>query len=248
VRTRVRLRETPVVLTGYDGAWIKRLHNAGCGAELILEKGLRPERLVAAIDKVVQPTREVATVLQVARDFSPIDGRLKGSGPHTLLRLLAAQRFSGRVTVIAGDARFLVVLADGGLVFARVTSGGRTQMHRDALAALLQVGAVGFSLVYEATTGHAKGPLDDVVGEAASALDTVADAAYGDALADGLQLVVRGDLLAAYRASCSLEARPIVDQIASGRDARDLLTRGVDPMLLDRVVHDLFRKGAVRAW
>ncbi len=237
-----------MILTGYDGAWIARLQSAGCGAEVVLEKGLRPERLLAALDKVVQPMREIATVIEVARDFSPIDGRLKGAGPHTLLRLLSAQRFSGRVNITAGDARFLVVLGDGGLVFARVTSGGRTQMHRDALAALLQVGAVGFSLTHDATVGPAKGPLGDVVADAASALDATADSAYGDALADGLQLVVRGDLLSAYRASCSVEARPIVDQIASGRDARDLLTRGVDPMLLDRVVHDLFRKGAVRAW
>jgi CheY-like chemotaxis protein len=248
VRSRVRLRETPVVLTGYDGAWTARLQASGCGADGVVEKGMRPERLVSMITKVVAPTRDVAVAIEAARISSPIDARLRGSGPHTLLRLLAAQRFSGRVTVAVGEQRFLLALSEGDLVFTRVTVGGRTQMHREAIAALLQVGSVGFTLMHETGLGRPRGTLDEVIATAAVALDEVADAAYADALAEGQQLVVRSELLAAYRLTCGLEARPIVDQIASGRDVRDLLNRGVDPMLLDGVVHDLFRKGAVRAW
>ena len=248
VRSSAALRETPVVLTAYDGTWLSRLKRAGCGADAVVENGLRADRLVTAVERLAGPGRQLAVALEAARMVGPLDAHLRGAGPYTLLRLLAQRRFSGRVALTVGDARFLVVVHDGGLVFARVSSNGTTQMHGAAVAALLDVGAVGFSLTHDAAVGPPAASLEEMLALAVVDQDRRAEDAQRGLLADGKQLAVRGDLLAAYRATCDASWRPVVDQLASGRDARDLLARGIDPMLVDEVFRDLFRKGAVRTW
>jgi CheY-like chemotaxis protein len=248
VRSSAGLREIPVVLTCYDGAWLARLHKAGCGADAVVENGLRPERLIAAVERLVAPRRNLAVTVAASSSTAPLQARMRGAGPYTLLSILSDRRFSGRLSLTVGDARFLVVTHDGGLVFARVTSGGVTKMGPAAIGALLQVGAVGFTLSHDAGLGPATTSLFQTVVDAAAAIDANEDDARGSVLAEGRQLAVRGDLLAAFRSTCDVGWRPVVDQIASGRDARDLLARGLDPMLVDSVVRDLFRKGAVSAW
>jgi CheY-like chemotaxis protein len=248
VRGSAGLRETPVVLTGYDGAWLARLHKAGCGAEAVVEHGMRRGRLVEAIERVVGPRRELALAIEATSTLATVQGRLRGTGPHTLLRCLAERRFGGRLTVTVGDERFLVVTHDGGLVFARVSKDGATRMGRDALVALLRLGGGAFSLARDTKLGPAQQPLDAAIDDAVGVVDRDADEAQRDLLADGGQLALRGDLLAAFRAVCQTAWRPVVDHVASGRDARELLARGVDPMLVDTVMRDLFRKGAVRMW
>jgi CheY-like chemotaxis protein len=248
VRSSAALRETPIVLTSYDGTWLERLQKAGCGADEVVENGRRAERLVSVLARLVAPRCELAVTIDAAAACGPLDARLRGTGPYTLLRLLIERRFSGRVTLTVGDDRFLVVVHDGGLVLARVSSSERTLTHGEAIAALLDVGAVRFSIAHDPAVGAATESLERLLGAAVDEHHRRVDDAQGALLADGRQLAVRGELLAAYRSTCDARWLPIVDQIASGRNACDLLARGIDPMLVDNVVRDLFRKGAVRAW
>ena len=67
-----------------------------------------------------------------------------------------------------------------------------------------------------------------------------------DVLSTGQPLSVRHELLELYRASSPNAAHIVIDKMGQGLPTRNIIVAGLaDPILVDRIVRDLFRKGVV---
>ena len=87
-------------------------------------------------------------------------------------------------------------------------------------------------------------PLLAVLDELCAELEGWLELSRSEALASGKSLRLRDDLLETYTKTCPDAARVVVDELAAGALPRDLIMRGdIDPILVDSVVRDMFRKG-----
>lgn len=245
IRNNARLRETRVLMFSHHTEMVGKLKTADSGADGYLDKALKPDAIVNAVITVVTPMRDVEAV--VAAGASRFEGNLVAIGPQRLLRLLARRECSGRLAIRAGSMRYLVSLQQGAIIDAQCSMGEATLRHRDALRALLLVDDGAFTFV--AGTPPATAPptrLAPLLDELCDEIETLLEQIRSDALVDGRHLGVRQDLLQVYRAGCPEAVRPLVDELARGVSPRDLIMNGVgDPILVDSLVRDLFRKGVV---
>jgi CheY-like chemotaxis protein len=242
LRLSARARETPVILVGWNEGQLARLQAAGCGAAVVVEKSLPPGRIAAAVAEVCAPVRDLT--VDVTAGALDLAGRFVGFGPFRLLRLLATARFTGRVDLASDGGPASFTLVDGGLAGVVAHVGGLALDERTALVRLLRVDVTHYALRRGGAAGAGAdlgALLDDVVAEH----EALADEAFAAAIADG-SLQARPGLLALYRELGPADAGPVVDQLVAGRPVRDVLADGVDPLLLDRVLRDLFTRGALR--
>jgi hypothetical protein len=241
-------REVPVVLAGWDHALLGRLHDVGCGAAALLEKSLSPTRWVDTVLRVLAPRRDLA--VDVACGGGRVAGRIGGApgavGPVGLLRVLARAGFTGSMTL--NDERGLtdVALHDGDVVSVGGRLGGVILDDTAALQQLFQFVAGSFEVRRhdDVDAANVPRPLDDVLQPAAAEVDARNEASLAAAIAEG-RLRVEPALVALVGELANAEIRPIVDELLAGRDVREVLSRGVDPVLLDRTLRDLHARGAV---
>ncbi len=248
VRSNARLRETPFLLLSHHGELVRKLESANGGADGYLEKSSRPEVVVAAVALAVRPLRQLEVQLQSGS--ARVDGTLAGIGPQTMLRLMERLQLTGRLAMRPASQRFLVGFKDGDVVEAQCSMGTATLRQRDALRALLLVDDGPFTFVRApvtapVTTGP-KTPLPQVLDELCGELERMLDQLRKGIVLSGQALRVRPELLAIYRASAPPASFAILDALSTGGTPRDVVTAGVvDPVLIDSVVRDLFRKGVI---
>ncbi len=245
IRNNARLRELRVVLLSHHAEMVTRLKTANGGADGYLQKSMRPDAVVSAVVEVIRPRRELATVL--AAGVARIDGSLANIGPQTLLRLLARYLVTGRLAVRGGAARYLIAFENGDVVDAQYALGATTLQHRDALRAMLLVDDGTFRFVSGAGPATAPAtPVEPLLDELCVELEVLLETMRTDVLSAGTSLTVRPALLEVYRDGAPTAAKIIVDKIGQGMTPREIIAVGLaDPVLVDSVVRDLFRKGVI---
>ena len=245
IRNNARLRETPFLLLSHEHNLVRQLKMANGGADAYLEKSLRHDVIAAAVIAAVAPLRHIEQQLQDGA--TSVDGMLAGIGPQTLLRLCHRQKLSGWLTLRPTGQHFLISLHQGDIVDAECSMGTATLQHRDALRALLLVddGPFHFRAGALPTSTPAR-PLLPLIDELCDELERLLENLRTGALLSGQVLRVRPELLAIYRGTSAPAAAPILDLLAAGGAPRDLIATGtIDPLLVDSVVRDLFRKGVI---
>lgn len=245
IRNNARLRETPFLLLSHEHNLVRQLKMANGGADAYLEKSLRHDVIAAAVIAAVAPLRHIEQQLQDGA--TSVDGMLAGIGPQTLLRLCHRQKLSGWLTLRPTGQHFLISLHQGDIVDAECSMGTATLQHRDALRALLLVddGLFHFRAGALPTSTPAR-PLLPLIDELCDELERLLENLRTGALLSGQVLRVRPELLTIYRATSAPAAAPILDLLAAGGAPRDLIATGtIDPLLVDSVVRDLFRKGVI---
>jgi DNA-binding response OmpR family regulator len=245
IRNNARLRELRVVLLSHHGEMVTRLKSANSGADGYLQKSMRPEAVVNAVIELLQPRRDLALLL--AADAPRVEGDMMGIGPQTLLRLLARNSATGRLQVRAGDTHYAVGFHGGDVVDARCTMGQASLQHRDALRALILADDGSYTFI-RGPQAAAFSPLALVplLDELCVEIEQLLENLRTDVLSTGAPLRVRIELLAVYRANMPDAAKLVIDRIAAGATPRDIIVSGsADPVLVDSVVRDLFRKGVV---
>ncbi|HEY1099426.1 MAG TPA: DUF4388 domain-containing protein, partial [Myxococcota bacterium] len=224
---------------------VGRLKSANGGADGYLQKSLRPDAVVNAVVDVIKPRRELAAVL--AADAARVDGSLATIGPQTLLRLLAKNQVSGRLALRAASTRYLVAFEGGDVVDAQCSLGAQTLRHRDALRAMILADDGMFTFVAGPAPATAPPtPVEPLLDGLCAELELLLENLRTDVLSSGKPLAVRPELLELYRGSCPNAARIVVDKLGQGLPPREIIVAGLaDPVLVDSVVRDLFRKGIV---
>lgn len=245
IRNNARLRELRVVLLSHHAEMVTRLKSANSGADGYLQKSMRPEAVVNAVIEMLQPRRDLAVLL--AADAPRVEGNLMVIGPQTLLRLLALNAATGRLTIRAGDTRYVVGFHHGDVVDAQCTMGTASLQERDAVRALILADDGSYVFVRgPQPAAFSPLPLAPLLDELCVEIEHLLENLRTDVLSTGAPLQVRSDLLAVYRANMPDAAKLILDQIAGGTTPRDIIVSGsADPVLVDSVVRDLFRKGVV---
>jgi DNA-binding response OmpR family regulator len=242
-RNTARLRETKFILLSHHADMVTRLRSANSGADAYLQKSERADAVVSAVVNVITPRRDLAAI--VAAGAERFEGNVALIGPQTLLRLMAAAALSGRLAIRAGGQRHLVSFQDGNVIDAQCSIGVNTLRHRDALRSLLLLDDGHFTFVAgKAPPTAPPTPLLALLNELCAELEGWLELSRSEALAQGKPLRLRDDLLETYMKTCPDAARIVVDQVAAGAPPRDLIMSGsVDPILVDSVVRDMFRKG-----
>jgi|GEM_PF-1603189 len=245
VRNTARLREQRFILLSHHGEMITRLRGANSGADAYLQKATRPDGVVAAVVAAITPRRDLAAVMYAGA--SRLEGDIATIGAQSLLRMLAAHQMTGRLAIRAGFARYLVTLEDGDVVDAQCSMGPATLHHRDALRSLLLLDDGVFTFVVGSAPRTAPPtPLVPLLDELCAELEHWLESSRSDALADGAPLKTQPALLTIYLAHCPDAAREVVTHIARGTTPRAIIASGIaDPILVDSVVRDLFRKGVI---
>jgi DNA-binding response OmpR family regulator len=245
VRNTARLREQRFILLSHHGEMITRLRGANSGADAYLQKATRPDGVVTAVVAAITPRRDLAAVLYAGANR--LEGDIATIGAQSLLRMLAAHQMTGRLAIRAGFARYLVTLEGGDVVDAQCSMGHATLHHRDALRSLLLLDDGVFTFVAGTAPRTAPPtPLVSLLDELCAELEHWLDSSRSDALADGSPLQTQPELLTLYLGHCPDAARDVVTHIARGTTPRAIISGGIaDPVLVDSVVRDLFRKGVV---
>lgn len=249
VRNSARLRETPFLVLSHHQDMLQRLRGANCGADAYLEKSLRPDAVISAVAAAVRPLKDVEAVLVAGAPVVDVD--IVSVGPQTFLRLLARLRSTARVTAVAGQAHVVIDVVDGACVHAHAGSG---LVDRDAVRAALLLDAghlrADRAALVVSPPQLVRVPLDVLCNELCTELEAVLDDVRTGALVTGQRLRLRPDLLQLARATATKTALPIIDAIvaslARGTGPREVIARpDLDPLVVDAVVRDLFRKGAI---
>lgn len=245
IRNNARLRETRVVLLSHYAEMVTRLKSANGGADGYLQKSLRPEAVVAAVIEVIRPRRELAAIL--AADAGRVEGSLASIGPQTLLRMLAKNEVTGRLAVRSGTTRYLLAFESGDVVDAQCSMGTATLHHRDALRAMLLADDGNF--IFVSGPAPATAPptaVEPLLDGLCAELELLLENLRTDVLSAGTPLSVRQELLEVYRASSPNASRIVIDKLGQGMPPREIIIAGLaDPVLVDSIVRDLFRKGVV---
>jgi DNA-binding response OmpR family regulator len=249
VRNSARLRETPFLVLSHHHDMLQRLRGANCGADAYLEKSLRPDAVISAVAAAVRPLKDVEAALVAGAPVVDVD--IVSVGPQTFLRLLARLRATARVTAVAGQAHVVIDVVDGACVHAHAGNG---LVDRDAVRAALLLDAgqlrADRAAVVASPPQLVRVPLDVLCNELCGELEAVLDDVRTGALVTGQRLRLRPDLLQLARATATKTALPIIDAIvaalARGTGPREVIARpDLDPLVVDAVVRDLFRKGAI---
>jgi DNA-binding response OmpR family regulator len=245
IRNNARLRELRVVLLSHHAEMVTRLKSANSGADGYLQKSMRPEAVVNAVIEMLQPRRDLAALL--AADAPRVDGSLMSIGPQSLMRLLALNAANGRLSIRVGETSYRVAFQNGDVVDAQCLMGSAALHQRDAVRALILADDGVFQFARGTpVAAFAPIPLAPLLDDLCVEIEHLLENLRTDVLSAGAPLRVRGELLAVYRANMPDAAKVIIDRIAAGTTPRDIIVSGsADPILVDSVVRDLFRKGVV---
>jgi CheY-like chemotaxis protein len=149
LRTDPVLADVPVVILSWKEDWLARAREADVGATGYLGKHAVPQDIVACVRQAI--ARTVAFEARF-KEAGPVRGLLGDISAHRLLRLAAASRSSGRLTVQSGTFGYELHLREGAPVpAARVSVAGDELRGAAALGALLSVTSGRFVLTSDRT-------------------------------------------------------------------------------------------------
>jgi CheY-like chemotaxis protein len=244
----VAVRDVPVILLSWKEDLLQRLREIGADADGYLRKEASASTVVERVREVLAPRARVEIRLRAGGE---VRGRLDGLTPRLVLELATAHAPDSRVSLRDAAYLYELQIRDGRPRCAtRTSADGSFERGRAVLGPLLGVSAGRF--VIQPESGPCRSdfdaPLHELVAEPVQ-LARAAQAAFsGGKLAEVAAVELDDSALQAYRVPGVAEVQTLIERLASGTSPRELLVSGAaSPALLEAVLLDLARHGAVRA-
>jgi CheY-like chemotaxis protein len=244
IKRDVVLADTPVILLSWKEDLLQRVRELGVEADGFLRKEATASVVVQRVREVLLPRARVEARISNSGEAR---GRLDGLTPRLVLELAAKHVPDSRVTI--RDAGFLYEgNVRGGRLRSATRTGidGRSESGERVLAALLGVRAGRFSIQQDTAacandwSGSLREVLTPTVERARAALRTLSDLNR----LGRVELDTQG--FEAYSVATPEPARDVVRRLAEGSSPESLIASGVAARLVESVLADLVRHGAVR--
>lgn len=244
IKRDVVLADTPVILLSWKEDLLQRVRELGIEADGYLRKEAAASVVVQRVREVLLPRARVEARITAT---SEARGRLDGLTPRLVLELAAKRAGDVRVTI--RDAGFLYEAhIRGGRLrsVSRTAVDGRSERGERVLSALLGVRAGRFAIQPDKTecpsefTGELREALAPTVLRARGALRALAE------LGRVGRIDVDMQAFEPYAAATPEPARDIVRRFADGESPDGVVASGVPSRLVESVLADVVRHGAIR--
>jgi CheY-like chemotaxis protein/HPt (histidine-containing phosphotransfer) domain-containing protein len=246
IKRDVVARDIPVILLSWKEDLLQRVRELGADADGYLRKEAAASTVVERVREVLRPR---ARVEQRLASGGEARGRLDGLTPRFVLERVC--KSSPDATLTVRDAVYLYEIhVRGGRVrtATRTAADGNFERGERVLAALLGVSAGRFSVQPDVTScrNDFQDPLDVLLRKHVERARAALAALSAERLGRVLRVQIERESVGGYL-ECSPEwARRLIDQLVSGRAPREILLAGeVAPRLLEWVLSDLARRGAI---
>jgi DNA-binding response OmpR family regulator len=248
IKRDVIVRDTPVILLSWKEDLLQRLRELGADADGYLRKE-------AAASAVVERVREVlrarARVEQRIAAGGEVRGRLDGLTVRLLLELVCRGKRDARIAV--RDAVYLWELAVRGgqlLSISRSSPAGDFARGTSVLPGLLGVSAGRFAIEPDSapTRSEFRGNLQEILHEPVMRARAALRAVSAEALIRVSRMTFDRASAEAYLGCTPQPALGLTRRLLEGVSPRELVLEGqADPRLLETVLSDLARRGAVES-
>lgn len=242
------LADVPVILLSWKEDFLQRMRELKAGASGYLRKEAAAVQILAAVREALRPRLRLESRLRAGGD---VRGRLEEVGLSTLLTTVAAVRPNARLSVRDASSLYELDLRGGELVDVnRTLSDGTFARGPRVLEAMLGTTTGRY------TVADADGPVRrSLEGSTAALIDTGmralaarVDAVSGKNLTKVHELELDEEALATVLRSSPEQVERVVELLREGRPPRELIVDGVvEAQVLEEVLTDLARQGAIRA-
>lgn len=242
------LADVPVILLSWKEDLLQRMRELKAGASGYLRKEAAAGQILAAVRDVLRPRALLESRLKAGGD---VRGRLEDVGLATLITTTAALRPNARITVRDASSLYEVELRNGEIVdVTRTASDGGFARGPRVFESMLG------TLAGRYTVADADGPVrrsieggvEDLIRDAMSAVAARVDAVSGKNLAKAAHVELDEARVASVVRASPEDVERIVGELRAGRGPRDLLLAGsFEPQVLEAVLSDLARQGAIVA-
>ncbi|MFW6067587.1 MAG: response regulator, partial [Myxococcota bacterium] len=242
------LCDVPVILLSWKEDYLQRMRELQSGARGYLRKEAASGQILSRVRQVLLPRARLEARLLAGGE---VRGRLEGLGVVTVLRTVAESRPDARVTVRDAWNLFEVDLRGGAPVGVTRTATDGSFSRGDAAVVLL-VGVTSGRFTVSDASGPVRatvqGSLDEVLDRGVRRLGAMLDAVAGPALPRVAKVELDEGVLDALLGAAAPKERELVERLQQGERPRDLLLEGTAaPQVLQAVLEDLARRGAIRA-
>jgi CheY-like chemotaxis protein len=240
------LSDVPVILLSWKEDYLHRMRQLKSGAAAYLRKEAGSGQILQAVADVLEPVRRLESQLTTEEE---VRGRVEGVGLPTLLRSTATQRPDARITIRDAANLYEADLRGGELVdLTRTATDGAFARGENVLPSLLGVRSGRFTVGRDAshTRRSIEGRLDEQLDGGLLELAARVDALAGRGLSQAASVKLDEALLDSVLRTSATPMRQVVEALSRGKGPRGLLLDGgIDPQVLEEVLLDLARQGAV---
>ncbi|MEB2311220.1 MAG: response regulator [Sorangiineae bacterium] len=245
IKRDAAIRDVPVILLSWKEDLLQRVRELGADADGYLRKEATASQVIQRVREVLRPRARVEARITMG---GVVRGRLDGLSPRLILQL--ACRRGGDLRVSFRDAVYLyeVEIRDGALCAAvRTATDGSFERGERVLDALIGVSAGRFAIAPDQAPCRFEfdGALDQVLAGSIGRAREAERALSAASLLRIARLEVDLAQLGGYAAVLPGDAAAVLRRLADGASPRALLESGISSRLLDGVLTDLVRHGAV---
>ena len=246
IKRDVAVRDVPVILLSWKEDLLQRVRELGASADGYLRKEAAAATVAERLREVLRPRARVEQRIAAGGEAR---GRLDGLTPRLILQLASAGERDVRVGIRDAVYLYEVQVRRGQLCSAtRSSADGSFERGEFVLPALLGVSAGRFVVEPDASPcrvdfeGSAAQILKAPIERARAALSSIS----ATALVGVTRVHVAAAPIAGYLECTPEPARQLLEKIMAGASPRELITTGaVAPRLLEAVLSDIARRGAI---
>ncbi len=248
IKRDVAVRDTPVILLSWKEDLLQRLRELGADADGYLRKEAAASAVVERVREVLRPRARVEQRIEAGGE---VRGRLDGLTVRMLLETVCRRRRDARLSV--RDAVYLweVSVREGRILsVTRSSTGGDFARGPGVLSGLLGASAGRFVVEPDATPvrGEFEGDLAATLREPIARARAALRAVSASALVRISHMTFDRSAVEPYLACTPEPAAQLTRRLLSGVGPRDLVLEGqADPHLLELVLSDLARRGAIQS-
>lgn len=241
------LADVPVILLSWKEDLLQRMRDLKAGAAGYLRKEAAATQIIAAVRDALRPRARLESRLKAGGD---VRGRLEDVGIQTLLTTIASLRPNARITLRSASSLYEIDLAAGEIVdVTRTASDGTFSRGPRVLEGLLGTTTGRYTIADSDVSGRKSidAELATLIDSGMRAIAARVDAVSGKNLAKAAEVTLDEELLGYVLRSSPEEVERVVEHLRAGRGPRRLLLDGeVAPQVLEEVLVDLARQGAIR--
>lgn len=244
IKRDVVLADTPVILLSWKEDLLQRVRELGVEADGFLRKEATASAVVQRVREVLLPRARVEGRMSSSGEAR---GRLDGLTPRLVLELASKRMPDSRVAI--RDAGFLYeAQVRGGRLRSASRTGvdGRTERGDRVLSALLGVRAGRFAIQPDdsACPSDWAGDLREVLGPTVERARAAMRALSDLAQVGRIEVDMQG--FEPYSTATPEPAREVVRRLAAGSSPETLMATGIPIRLVESILSDVVRHGAIR--
>jgi DNA-binding response OmpR family regulator len=247
IKRDVVVRDTPVILLSWKEDLLQRVRELGAGADGYLRKEAAASAVVERVREVLRPRARVEERIHAGGE---VRGRLDGITPRLVLELSCREERDVRVSVRDAAFLFEAMVRRGQLVsVTRSSQDGSFARGADVLPSLLGVTAGRFVVQPDGSPCRADlhGSLPELLKSAVEKARKSLNAVSAASLVRLARLELDRPLVEAYLASTPEPVAALLRRLLAGDKVKDLVLGGTPSSLLETILSDFARRGAVLA-